>query len=77
MYRTITEGPTVLRAAGLCMYLTKVSNGQVHACQLFPHRLCQIQTKRASSTDRDAQEHSCKHSEAECIIHRSNINNHL
>lgn len=36
---------------GLCTYLTEVSDGQIHACQLFPNRLCQIQAKRASSPD--------------------------
>lgn len=36
---------------GQCTYLTEVSDGQIHACQLFPNRLCQIQAKRASSPD--------------------------
>lgn len=52
---------TLCRGAGLCMYLTEVSNGKIHACQLFPYGFCQIQTKRASSPDCNAQKHSCKH----------------
>lgn len=62
------------RAAGLRTYLTEVSDGQVHACQLLPHRLCQIETQGASSADSDAQEHSCRHGQAECITLTSNIN---
>lgn len=54
-------------------YLTEVGDGQVHARQLLPHRLCQVQTERATGPDRDAQEDSCTDSKAERITHRSNI----
>lgn len=47
------------RGAGLRQYLTEVGDGQVHARQLLPHRLCQVQTERAPGPDRDAQEDSC------------------
>lgn len=71
---THTERPAVQRGAGLRTYLTEVSDGQVHACQLLPHRLCQIETQRASGADSNAQEHSCRHGKAECITLTSNIN---
>lgn len=58
---THTGGPNLQRVAGLRTYLTEVGDGQVHACQLLPHWLCQIETKRASGPDGDAQEHSCRH----------------
>lgn len=64
---------TVRRGAGLRQYLTEVGDGQVHACQLLPHRLCQIQTEGAPGPDRDAQEDSCRDSKAERITHRSDI----
>lgn len=69
---THSRSPAEQRGAGQPTYLAQVGDGQVHACQLLPHRLGQIQTQRASCPDRDAQQHSCRHGKAEHITHRSN-----